>query len=68
LDVLNDAADNPIYDHQITDTKHTLVRALGSLAINGHGIRPQEVRGLIKTKPRVGYWLDMPEKEVLVCG
>ncbi len=65
---LNDAADNPIYDHQITDTKSTLVRALGSLAGNGHRIPSGELRGLIKTKPRVGYWLDLPDREVRVCG
>ncbi|NLH48648.1 MAG: DEAD/DEAH box helicase, partial [Myxococcales bacterium] len=63
---LNDAADNPIYDHQITDTRHTLVRALERLAGNGNGIRSQEVRGLIKTKPRVGYWLDLPGDQVCV--
>jgi len=65
---LNDAADNPIYDHQITDTKSTLVRALGSMAGNGHGIAAREIQGLIKTKPKVGYWLDLPENEVRICG
>ncbi|MCZ7586482.1 MAG: winged helix-turn-helix domain-containing protein [Deltaproteobacteria bacterium] len=64
---LNDACDNPIYEHQITDTKSTLVKALGRLAGNGHGIQPKEVRGLIKTKPTVGYWLDLPGEMVRVC-
>jgi len=65
---LNDAADNPIYDHQITDTKSTLIRTLVSQAGNGRGIPTREIQGLIKTKPKVGYWLDLPEKDVRICG
>ncbi|MDP8255205.1 MAG: hypothetical protein P9M14_05605, partial [Candidatus Alcyoniella australis] len=63
-----DAADNPIYDHQIADTKHKLVRALCRMTGNGKRIPPREVQGLIKTKLHVGYWLDLPEGEVRVCG
>ncbi|MCL4853615.1 MAG: winged helix-turn-helix domain-containing protein, partial [Bryobacteraceae bacterium] len=62
----HDAADNPIYDHQITDTKSTLVRTLVSQVGKARGIPAREIQGLIKTKAKVGYWLDLPPEEVQV--
>ena len=58
--------ESQVYNRQIAGTKHSLLAALSSAAKKGTGMKPLDIHGLVKTKPRVGMWLDLPPEQVRV--
>lgn len=60
--------DHMTYNRQIPNTKCKLISTLLKLTANGNGISSREIKGLIKTRHRVGYFLDLPEQEVMIIG
>ena len=54
------------YERQIADHKRKLVRKLRALAGSVPGLSQEEVNGLILTKPRRGYLLNLTAREVMI--